>query len=585
MKLSKGFSAALYIRLSREDGDKEESDSVGNQRKLLEGYLAENSELVLYDFYVDDGYSGTNFNRPGFRSMMGAIEAGNVNCVVVKDLSRFGRDYIETGRYLERYFPEMGVRFISVTDGIDSMKQVYDMLLPIKNIFNEQYARDISKKIQATMKAKQRAGEFIGAFASYGYRKSPVDKNKLVVDPYAASVVRRIFDLYLQGYGKQRIAKLLNEEGVLCPSEYKKVNGEKYRNCNRLETANYWSYSTVNSILHKEMYAGNMVQGTKHQKMRGRQTKIPKEDWIVVEDTHEPIIDRETWEKAQDLLTKRTRMLDLETNKNIFAGFVKCGDCGRAMVKNMWRQADGSKHCRFYCGTYKRNGKGYCTPHALPLEVLEDIVLNSLNEMIKSTDNLRELAELQKERQPQDLRMNRADKGCHVGTDKGSRAGADVRKYAGVNMGSHVGADRGGHVGADVRKYTGVNMGSPAGADRRGCAGEVGCGKIAAELVRVRFLKKSVYEDYREGLITREEYFTYRDDYLKKEELYVKQMDALEKSRQEETADAAPETPWLKDIWESGRIKALNRDMVVEMISEIKVYEDRRMEISYKFGK
>ena len=183
------------------------------------------NELVLYDVYVDDGFTGTNFNRPAFKRMLKDIKAGKVNCVIVKDLSRFGRDYIDTGRYLERDFPEMGVRFISVTDSIDSMKQAYDMLLPIKNIFNEQYARDISKKVQTAVKTKQKAGEFIGAFTSYGYKKSPVDKNKLVIDEYSADVVRRIFSLYIQGYGKQKIAKLLNEEGILCPSEYKRAMG------------------------------------------------------------------------------------------------------------------------------------------------------------------------------------------------------------------------------------------------------------------------------------------------------------------------------------------------------------------------
>lgn len=185
MELQKGlnlFNAAVYIRLSREDGDKEESDSVGNQRKLLTEYVNKKDEFILYDVYVDDGYTGTNFSRPDFQRMITDIEAGEVNCVVVKDLSRFGRDYIDTGRYLERVFPELGVRFISVTDGIDSIKQAYDMLLPIKNIFNEQYARDISNKIQATVKSKQKAGDFIGAFTSYGYKKSPADKNKLIID-------------------------------------------------------------------------------------------------------------------------------------------------------------------------------------------------------------------------------------------------------------------------------------------------------------------------------------------------------------------------------------------------------------------
>lgn len=522
MKLQKVldlFNVAIYIRLSREDGDKEESDSVGNQRKLLAEYIAKKEDFILYDVYVDDGYSGTNFNRPSFQRMIADIEDGKVNCVVVKDLSRFGRDYIDTGRYLERYFPEMGVRFISVTDGIDSMKQAYDMLLPIKNIFNEQYARDISKKIQATVKSKQKAGEFIGAFTSYGYKKSPVDKNKLVIDDYAADVVRRIFSLYIQGYGKQKIAKLLNAEGVLCPAEYKKVNGENYKNCNRLESTTYWSYSTINSILHREMYVGNMVQGTKHQRMRSKQKKMPKEEWIVVENTHEPIIDKATWEKAQSLLQKRTRELDLETNKNIFAGFVKCGDCGRAMAKNMWRRADGRKTYSLYCGTYKRNGKQYCTPHTLPMVVLEDIVLGDLKAIVDNVDNLKELVQSQ------------------------SFTASKVKRIADTEL-----------------------------------------SKIKAELERVKKLKKSVYEDYREELISKEEFLSYREDYLKKEELYSKQIEALEEKKNDNVTEDVFETPWLKRLLELKDIEALDRNIVVEMISEIKVYENRKIKITYNFG-
>lgn len=522
MKLQKVlnlFNVAIYIRLSREDGDKEESYSVGNQRKLLTEYVSKKTDFILYDVYVDDGYTGTNFNRPNFQRMLEDIEAGKVNCVVVKDLSRFGRDYIDTGRYLERVFPELGVRFISVTDDIDSMKQAYDMLLPIKNIFNEQYARDISNKIQATVKSKQKAGEFIGAFTSYGYKKSPVDKNKLIIDEYAADVVRRIFSLYIQGYGKQRIAKILNAEGILCPAEYKQVNGENYKNCNRLESTTYWSYSTINSILHREMYVGNMVQGTKHQRMRSKQKKVPKEDWIIVENTHEPIIDKETWEKAQSLLNKRTRELDLETNKNIFAGFVKCGDCGRSMVKNMWRRADGSKTYSMYCGTYKRNGKEYCTPHTLPMKVLEEIVLSDLKIIVQNIDDLREMVKAQ------------------------------------------------GFTAAKVKRIADTEL-----------------SKIKTELERVRKLKKSIYEDYKEELISKEEFLTYREDYLKKEELYLKQVEALEEKKKENITEDVFETPWLKRLLELKDIEALDRDIVVEMISEIKVYENRKIKITYNFS-
>ena len=518
-KLLNLFNTAIYIRLSREDGDKEESDSVGNQKKLLTDYVNGQNELVLYDVYVDDGFTGTNFNRPAFKRMLKDIKAGKVNCVIVKDLSRFGRDYIDTGRYLERDFPEMGVRFISVTDSIDSMKQAYDMLLPIKNIFNEQYARDISKKVQTAVKTKQKAGEFIGAFTSYGYKKSPVDKNKLVIDEYSADVVRKIFSLYIQGYGKQKIAKLLNEEGILCPSEYKRAMGLNYHNPNRLESTTYWSYSTINSILHREMYVGNMVQGTKHQRMRSKQKKMAKEDWIIVEDTHEPIIDKETWEKAQSLLHKRTRELDLETNKNIFAGFVKCGDCGRAMAKNMWRRADGSKTYSLYCGTYKRNGKQYCTPHTLPMAVLEQIVLEDLKTLVQNVGDLRELVSAQ-----------------HLSASK-------IKRVADTEI-----------------------------------------SKIRSELERVKRLKQSVYEDYKEELITKEEFLSYREDYQKKEELYSKQIEALEEKKSDSITDDVFDTPWLKRLLELKDIEKLDREIVVEMISEIKVYENRKIKITYNFS-
>lgn len=346
-----------------------------------------------------------------------------------------------------------------------------------------------------------------------------MDKNKLVIDDYAADVVRRIFSLYIQGYGKQKIAKLLNAEGVLCPAEYKKVNGENYKNCNRLESTTYWSYSTINSILHREMYVGNMVQGTKHQRMRSKQKKMPKEEWIVVENTHEPIIDKATWEKAQSLLQKRTRELDLETNKNIFAGFVKCGDCGRAMAKNMWRRADGSKTYSLYCGTYKRNGKQYCTPHTLPMVVLEDIVLGDLKAIVDNVDNLKELVQSQ------------------------SFTASKVKRIADTEL-----------------------------------------SKIKAELERVKKLKKSVYEDYREELISKEEFLSYREDYLKKEELYSKQIEALEEKKNDNVTEDVFETPWLKRLLELKDIEALDRDIVVEMISEIKVYENRKIKITYNFG-
>ncbi|MEY8390897.1 resolvase [Lachnospiraceae bacterium] len=519
MKKTELYDAAVYIRLSREDGDKEESDSVGNQRKFLTEYISKMENVTIYDIYVDDGYTGTNFNRPGFRRMMEDIEKGKVNCVVVKDLSRFGRDYIDTGRYLERIFPDWGVRFISVSDGIDSIRQAYDMLLPIKNIFNEQYARDISQKIQATVKAKQRAGEFIGAFASYGYKKSPSDKNKLIIDEYAAVVVRKIFQLYVGGMGKQSIAKCLNAQGILCPSEYKKVNGQNYKNGNRLPGTSYWTYSTVNAILKNEMYIGNMVQGKKHQRMRSRQKRTEQENWIIVKGTHEPIIDLETWETTRKLLTQKHKDVNLESDRNIFAGFLTCADCGRAMMRNCWRRTDGSEVYSFYCGTYKRQGKAYCSPHALPFQILEEIVREDLKVIMQNAADLQILV-----------------KNPSVAFSK-------------------------------TEEITGKEL-----------------LRVKAELEKVQKLKKSVYEDYKEEMISKEEYVAYREDYLKKEELYKKQSETLEKRMQESVDGDVSETLRLQALAELRNMERLDRASIVQMIDKIAVYENHKIRISYNFG-
>lgn len=516
MKKNIIFFAALYIRLSREDGDKDESDSVGNQRKLLLEYIERQEDFILKDIYIDDGYSGTDFNRPDFKRMLHDIEQREVNCVIVKDLSRFGRDYIDTGRYLERFFPEKGVRFISISDGIDSMKQAYDMIVPIKNIFNEQYARDISKKIQATVKMKQKSGEFIGAFASYGYKKSPLDKNKLVIDEYPAGVVRRIFDMYVSGIGKQRIARILTDEGIACPSAYKQLNGEQYKNA-YYSGKNYWTYSTINSILKKEIYIGNMVQGTKHQTMRSKQNRMNKADWIIVSGTHEAIIDKATWEKAQLLLERRTRQLDLMTNQNIFAGYVRCGDCDAAMSKISWKRADGTKSQSFYCGTYKRYGNKYCSPHALPIPVLEQIVLDDLKKII---DSISDLERLVKEK--------------------------PVKKA----LEGHLQEQR---------------------------------AKLELELEKISKWKQSLYEDYKEEIISKEEYIAYREEYTEKQNLLKKQLDAL-KERCVPDEEKLPESPWVSRLLQFKEITSLDRSIIVEMIDKILVYDNRRIRIIYNFS-
>lgn len=508
------FHVAEYIRLSRDDGDKAESNSISNQKKFLADYIKEQDTLLLYDIYIDDGFSGTNYERPAFRRMIDDIEAGKVNCVIVKDLSRFGRDYIDTGRYLERYFPERNVRFISVTDNIDSFVQAYDMLLPIKNIFNEQYARDISRKIHASVLTKQKAGEFIGAFPSYGYRKSPSDKNKLIIDEYAAGIVRRIFALYNAGFGKLRIAGILNAESILSPSAYKNANGEHYRNTSHTDSVSYWSYSTIHRILQNEMYLGNMVQGRKSQQMRGKAHARQPESWIIVPGTHDAIIDQDTWKKTQHLLNRRTRSLDLTSNPSVLAGFLKCGDCGRALVK----KNNPSGTC-YYCGSYVRSGRQACTPHKISYQTLESILLEDLNAVLQNMNLSEEIIMTRSFENPA------ADPGCE-----------------------------------QEKK------------------------RILAERNRIRRLKKSVYEDYREDLLTEEEFTAYRQDYMRKEELLNQQLTSLESRESTHKLPDILLLPWLQHLLKYREVEQLDREIVTAMLHEIRIYEDRKIAVVYRFS-
>lgn len=501
------WNTALYTRLSREDGDKPESDSIANQKKLLENYLEQRPEFRKAGFYADDGYTGTNFERPEFKRLIKDIESGKINCIVVKDLSRFGRDYIDVGRYLERWFPQHGVRFIAIGDNIDSEKGPYDMLLPVKNIINEQYAKDISQKVRGSFQIKQQRGEFIGAFASYGYRKAPDNHNRLVVDPLAADVVRRIFTMFEQGNGKIKIAKMLNEENIPCPSEYKKLNGEKYHNGHRLNGTTYWTYATVHRILNNRMYVGTMIQGkAPRQSMHGKAKLLEQEKWAVVEHTHEAIIAQDQWERVQSLLQRDTRTLDFKQNISPFAGFLRCGDCGRAMSKT--NHASGAYYC---CGSYKRYGPTVCSRHGISHRELEQVVLDDLNRIISAVEDLKTVAD---EARPQ--------------------AGTRDRQ-----------------------------------AERE---------RIQVNLERIYRLKKSAYEDYKEGILSKEDFFRYREDYQHQEEILTSQ---LERTEQKEEMK---EKPWIAELLQKGKISELDRATVAEIIEQIRIFEDRKIEVTYTFS-
>lgn len=501
------WKIAMYLRLSKEDGDKDESDSISSQRALVSDYVRrniKNGEII--GEFVDDGYTGTNFKRPRFKEMIDLADKGEVNCIIVKDLSRFGRDYIGVGEYLEKYFPLKDIRFIAINDGYDTESATSndDFIMPIKNIFNAQYSKDISKKVKSSFRSLQSEGKFVGAFACYGYIKDPKDRHKILIDEPAAQVVQEIFSLYNRGMGKISIARKLNDKNVPCPSEYKRLNGMNYTNGQRTELTKYWTYSTINNILKNEIYIGNMVQNKSIRKtVRGKARKNDEDNWIVIEGTHEPVIILKDWNIAQELLKRNTRQIDFEQNVGLFAGYIFCGNCGRAMSKitNKYK----SKTVRTYiCGTYKRYGEKTCKRNAVKMDFLEKLVLDKLNEQIKKAEEIQ-----------YDFSSNVKER--------------DV----------------------DLKKY-----------------------EIALE--KCQRMKKNLYEDYRGGILTKEEYLSYKADYEKEEELISGQINAIKESSNEKTEEM---NRWIETLIKYKKIERLDRETVAEVLEKI-VVTDKNGELN-----
>ena len=382
---AKQWKAADYARISREDGDKEESDSIGTQFDIIDDYIAHNDDITFIDRYSDDGWSGTNFDRPDFMRLMEDIKKGKINCVIVKDLSRLGRNYILVGQYLEMIFPMLNIRFISVNDRIDSIKDpasINNALVSFKNVMNDEYCRDISNKVRSSLDRKRSKGEFIGSFASYGYMKDPDDHHHLIVDPVAAEVVKNIFDWFLQGMSILGIAKRLNHMGIPNPSAYKRQCGLNYKHpAGQLDSA--WPDSSVKRVLKNRLYVGDMVQNKNRTKSYKVQVSVavPEEKWVIVPNMHEAIIDREKFETVQQLLMRDTRTSPGINHVSIFAGYIRCADCLRAMGKKSVAQSYGKYHY-YVCQTFRKAGRNLCTKHTIREKLLYDAVLATIQSQI-----------------------------------------------------------------------------------------------------------------------------------------------------------------------------------------------------------
>ena len=387
------YHVALYIRLSKEDESEGPSQSVTNQKSLLEEFTQKH-RLQVYDTYIDDGWSGTNFDRPAFQRMVADIEAKKVNMVITKDLSRLGRDYIMTGHYMERYFPEHRVRYISLLDGIDTgVESSANDITPFRAIMNDMYAKDISKKIKSVKRDKQRKGQFIGGKPMYGYKMHPSEKNKIIVDEEVAPVVRRIFGMAMDGMSCRQIAAQLNTEGVPTPATYAGLpvpNPGPY--------TGLWSSERISDMLQNETYIGNMVQG-RSVKISYKSKKClhqERKNWVVVEGTHEPIIDPETFQKVQMLVNSRKHTRS-RTYDFLLKGLIFCHECGYPMAVLNRKNVAGEDRLFFVCRTYQRFTKaGVCSCHSIKEETVNEAVLTKVREICQAylnPDRLRPIAQ------------------------------------------------------------------------------------------------------------------------------------------------------------------------------------------------
>lgn len=376
----KTYNTALYIRLSREDGDNMESESIKNQRDLLQMFLEQTKENLVYiDEYVDDGYTGSNFDRPSWKRLMTDIDNGKVNAIITKDLSRMGRDYISMGEYVERIFPERGIRYIALNDDIDTLYETPGLdFLQFKLVFNDYYLKDTSKKIRKVVKAKKESGQFLGWKAPYGYKKDPNDKHKIIVDEEIRPIIVRMFNLVLEGKSPRQIANIFSDEHIPTPSIYANLNRGMKSTAYEL-----WCPRTIEEMLINETYIGNLTQG-RRKKLNYKSKKeirTPKEEWIISENTHEAIIDKATFDTVQKLL-KKNKNKPTGKNMQLLSGFMVCKECGHAIGIN--KSSDGKrKYC--CCSYYLSHSKyGLCTPHSCNYDKLENAVLEEIKSMFQN---------------------------------------------------------------------------------------------------------------------------------------------------------------------------------------------------------
>ncbi len=531
--------ALTYYRLSKDDcmdkdsgntsdqqGNQQysgkESNSIMNQRKLIQEFISGSEDIIFVEEFFDDGFTGTNFDRPSFKRLMNEVRNGRINCVIVKDLSRFGRNYIEVGNYLEKIFPFMGIRFISVVDSLDSFVnpgQMNTVVVPFKNMLNDAYCQDVSNKVRHALDDRRRSGKFVGSFCAYGFIKDKEHKGELLVDRTVSQVIQNIYQWFLEGEPVLAIARKLNDMGVLTPMEYKKQSGSNYRNpyC-EVEGTAVWGYTSVKKILTNRMYCGDLVQGMKRMasyKIKKALT-VPKDEWIICENHHEAIVSREDFDRVQQIFDASERQTVKKSESSLLAGFMRCADCGMAMS-----YCNNHGHRYYICSKYARATKRLCTRHSVRVEHIEKAVLEAIRAQIAiavEVDALFQALEKDAVTQRQSDRLK-----------------------------------------------------------------ELICRK-ENEIRGLTRNKEDLYMDWKDEILSREEYISMKQNYDEKIDSAQKEIQVLNaKAEEQREIEEVCYNDFVLSFIKHRNIEYLTREVLLELIDTIYVHEDKRISIKFRF--
>ena len=525
LTLDRHYRAAIYLRLSREDGDfscsseKLESNSISNQRLVIMDYLKRCPEITFVREYCDDGYTGANFDRPDFQKMIEAVQSGEIDCIVVKDLSRFGREYIDSGAYIQKMFPMLGVRFIAINDNYDNAQPGAadnELVLPFKNLMNDSYCRDISVKVRSNLDAKRRNGQFVGSKVVYGYMRSPENKNLLVIDPEAAAVVQDIFRWKIDGQSPAQIADRLNRNHIPSPIEYKKGKGSKQRTCFQTKEVAQWSAVAIYRILRNEIYTGTLVQGkttSPNHKVKKTIRKAP-EEWSRTEHAHEAIIAPTQFDLVQRIMLDDTRSPVGANGVHLFSGKVFCADCGSPMVRKVSR-CNGYEYTYFICGGNKAD-KHICSSHMIRESTVYAAVLAVIQAQIKVAMDM-------------------------------SAALKQVDGLAWENR--------------ELERIKAKRAFQEEVADKN------------------RRLKVGAYDDLKNGLISREDYKTFTEQFDRQIQEAMEAISQLDSERNSIMGGLAEQQGWLTQFRQYENIQELSRNSVVALVDHIEIRKDKDIDV------